>query len=85
MEIGVSPLVVSFPTERVLARPGLDTSKRFIVRTLTKRGTLYATRFERADWLYNAFVDRASADARVLELQGYNPGRQFAVVAIEWI
>ena len=56
---------------------------RFMVVSLTKKGTVSRSPWGAVSWKFNAFESLDAATARIGALEALNPGRRFVVVYID--
>jgi hypothetical protein len=56
--------------------------KRFMVRAITKAGTITRMAVTASDWQLNAFRELEKAKERVAALEAMNPGKKFTIVPI---
>jgi hypothetical protein len=56
--------------------------KRFMVRALTKAGTVTRLATTASDWQLNAFSEMGPARERQAELEKLNPGKKFVIVSV---
>jgi len=57
-------------------------TKRFMVKSVNKDGSLSRMAPTRNAWQHDAFEDADAAEARLVELERLNPGSRFAVVQL---
>lgn len=55
---------------------------RFMVKAVNKDGSISRMAPTGSDWKYDAFATAEDAEKRRAQLEGMNPGRRFAVVAL---
>ncbi|GEL75623.1 hypothetical protein [Myxococcus virescens] len=58
------------------------TTKRFIVKSVNKDGSISRMAPTKTDWQLNAFEEADAAEARRVELERLNPGSRFAFVPL---
>jgi hypothetical protein len=54
----------------------------FLVRRLSKDGTVTKMALTETDWLYNAFSDKEAAESRRQNLESMNPGRKYTIIEV---
>ncbi|RJS13011.1 hypothetical protein DRW03_36290 [Corallococcus sp. H22C18031201] len=57
-------------------------TKRFMVKSVNKDGSISRMAPTQAAWKSDAFEDADAAEARRVELERFNPGSRFAVVPL---